>query len=476
MRGSGSIIRWLERGGWLERVEQVAAGRPLLRPWVAGGLLVACAVALLTGQPLVGVSALWFSGFIALCMADVERPQWRKYVAAYLAFGVLLVLFRVAAEFLLSERKPALLVPAGIAALAVRLLVWRVARAAGTQVQKEGSIGSYQVHSGKIALDLAKVFLLLVLLRLVPLALSLPLFPRSEPEHLYEPPRLCRADHLSDKIAEMDPPTVTQVFYRRNAIPKLEAMRTEVQFYLMEHGHLPGLYRYSDGTVVRATNGPPTQVHGNSILPQGTPLPDPASPVLPASTHQYGQCMDGFGRLFAQKAPLASGAFVTWEDIWGAITNKQFMNHYTRDLRVSMPDLSGDRSGPRNFVYAAPVGGCGGETYMYILAVFGNGCRLPAGTGYAVLECRNPANTGKEKIAATWERWGGEYKDEVSTVDQLVLSYYGADTGLSAPDLGTSVGRQAMANHVFVPLDLASDDLDKVSQALKDLRRLGWKL
>jgi hypothetical protein len=33
-----------------------------------------------------------------------------------------------------------------------------------------------------------------------------------------------------------------------------------------------------------------------------------------------------------------------------------------------------------------------------------------------------------------------------------------------------------MANHIFIPLDLASDDPVKIGQAMEDLRKVGWDL
>lgn len=77
---------------------------------------------------------------------------------------------------------------------------------------------------------------------------------------------------------------------------------------------------------------------------------------------------------------------------------------------------------------------------------------------------------------AKWRRWQGEYKSVSTTTDQLVLCYYGAGPGIAAPDLDTEVGKQAMANHIFIPLDLASDDPARITQAMEDLRKLGWSL
>jgi hypothetical protein len=271
------------------------------------------------------------------------------------------------------------------------------------------------------------------------------------------------------------PPNVVPAKYATAGIPQVGNIRTKVALYAHEYGYLPGLHRYTDGTVIRATNGPPTRAYGNSVLLPDDPLPEPETPALPAATRLYGQCMNRDGNRYAQQMAAVS-ANETWRDIWVPVTNHQFVNHYAEDLDISDADLMGRYCRPENFVYAAPVGKYEGKKYMYLVAVLGDGEKLPSGTGYAVLECYNPVNSKNRKVVAIWKRWKGEYKSMLCTSDQLVLCYYGADTGIAAPDLKTDAGKQSMANHIFIPLDLASDDQAKISQAMEDLRLLGWGL
>jgi hypothetical protein len=270
-------------------------------------------------------------------------------------------------------------------------------------------------------------------------------------------------------------PFVTDEKYAADGIPQLGNIRTKVQLYLHENGYLPGLNRYRDGTVIRATNGLFTQAYGNSVLLSDSPLPDAASPVLPAATHLYGQCMNRNGERFAQRLTMVPyGTRTTWEDIWAPVADHQGVNHYAEDLDIDDSDLTGKYCRPEHFVYAVPVGRCEGDKQLFVVAVLGNGDKLPSGTGYAVLECHNPANVKAPRIVAKWQRWIGRYEEKDCTTGQLVLSYFGADTGIVAPDLETEVGREAMANHICVPLDLASDDPTKITQAMHDLRALGW--
>jgi len=276
-------------------------------------------------------------------------------------------------------------------------------------------------------------------------------------------------------------PFVTRAKYAADGIPQVGNMRTKVQLYMTENEYMPGLDRTLDGTVLREASGSNEYVlaYGNSTLLADDVPPQTNEP--PESVARFGQCMAQNGDQFSQTLGLAPpGVRTTWDNIWDPVTVNQFVNHYATDLDISDADLIGNNCGPENFVYACPVGKYKGNKYLYIVAVLGNGDKIPSGTGYAVLECYNPNNENNKKVVATWKRWKGEYADKACQSDQLCLAYIGGGGGVTGgvtkPDLTTEDGKQQMANNIFIPLALASDDETEALAAMGVLREMGWDL
>jgi len=85
------------------------------------------------------------------------------------------------------------------------------------------------------------------------------------------------------------------------------------------------------------------------------------------------------------------------------------------------------------------------------------------------------ANTHHPHIVATWERWKGGYEDKPCTADQLVLYCFGGRTGGSPPDVTSEEGKQMVANHICVPLDIASSHEVEAMAAMTYLRAMGWR-
>jgi hypothetical protein len=257
MNSPGKFLRWLKFGGWMERVEGAEVEKSTLRPGIAGVLLFACAVCFLSlmgycdlsgvtrklgvGRYLVAVASLLCGGLVVLGMTVTEQSKRRRYMGAYLAFGLLLVLFCVAMESLLPGRRMAHLALAGVTALAGQIWFWRVAVAA-TRAQNKRTSTDFRVHGGKIALDLMKTVLLIVLLQLVtlpfrPLALEPPpadLIARYVPPEA-EPMGDGAADRLLREIAPWAYPTATAT----NANTTDWSERWERFFEKTQRGALP---------------------------------------------------------------------------------------------------------------------------------------------------------------------------------------------------------------------------------------------
>jgi type II secretory pathway pseudopilin PulG len=265
-------------------------------------------------------------------------------------------------------------------------------------------------------------------------------------------------------------PFVVSAKYATDGIPQLGNMRTKVQLFMTEHEYLPGLYRSAEGIPCRTDGGTVTEQNGNSCLTDNTDpaFVDPADAAPSGST--FCQSMDRSGERYAQGVASAA-AGLGWDDLFTVALDEASVNHYAEDLQVTDGDLSGRYSRPQNYVYAAPVGKFKGQKYLFVVAVIGDGEKLPAGTAYAVLEVYNPKNVDNKKIVATWKRWKPEHRKQPTTAECMGLVFTD-----SIADPNDEANYEDYANNIYVPMGLVSETPADTETAVVDLRRVGWDL
>jgi len=83
--------------------------------------------------------------------------------------------------------------------------------------------------------------------------------------------------------------------------------------------------------------------------------------------------------------------------------------HIQNMLDIDYQDLKGKRSKPIHYQYLA----LSTNTQSYVIACFGNGSGLKAGTGYAVCELNFPL--ANRKMIGTWKRYKS-YNDEAGAI------------------------------------------------------------
>jgi len=280
-------------------------------------------------------------------------------------------------------------------------------------------------------------------------------------------------------------PFVTRAKYAADGIPAIGNLRTQIQLYYTEKLYLPGLNRHSDGTVLRGTYDPdavapdlPMEpvgtsvegLYGNSALTLASTAP---TVVQGLGNVGFAQTLDKSGTLYIQQdAAATAGRGKKWADLWLALVagtdTAAINNHFATDLDISPSDLLGNSVSPDCIVYSCAAGGAKGNTYLYVVGVFGNGDKLPSGTGYAILQVNNPNNKANPSFTATWKRWKPKYRTAECTAEQVNL--------IMLPTAGiAAMEDEDKAENCAFPQELLGDAATDFNQALQDLKTAGWE-
>lgn len=265
-------------------------------------------------------------------------------------------------------------------------------------------------------------------------------------------------------------PFITRAKYAADAIPALGNLRTQIALYKSEKECLPGIQRNSNRLILNAvgdTTG--QQKYGNSNL-AGTDVD-----TFETTMARYGQTF-GTGSTYFVQSSLAASTMADatpesdWSAFWVQIDPDLVLNHFASDLEISTTDMKGANVKPENFVYAAMAGGYKGNVYAYLVAALGDGDKLKSGTGYAILEVANPANTVNPKFMATWRRWKPKFRSKDCVNGQMGIAFE-APPAITATDY-----EQSVANVLYVPPLLVSQDAStEWATVMRSLSAAGWE-
>ena len=166
-------------------------------------------------------------------------------------------------------------------------------------------------------------------------------------------------------------PFVTEAQYAAEAIPVIGNIRTKIGVYQYDNGHLPA---YANNTDVE------TWIAGAA-----------------GSSGGSNQAADSEKYVFASYT-LGGGA--TRANVSAISANDQISSHLGQLCDVDYQDLKGKRSKPSHYQYYAISPS---NNYAYVIACFGDGNGLKAGTGYAV--CEINFTKAQKKYIGTWKRY-----------------------------------------------------------------------
>ncbi len=258
---------------------------------------------------------------------------------------------------------------------------------------------------------------------------------------------------------------IVRAQYAADAVPAIGDLRTKIELFKYDNSFLPGLPRDLNG---------PTQ-NTSELTDNG--VTSFAQTFALATVNGVEVWRPGIIGITAGNPPSYGTAT--------ALTTPANIGiHFATDLNVNYENFSGSRLRPNHVLYYAARGDAGHTDpqaptaataepgYMYVVAVLGDN-RLPAGSGYAVLELHNPLT--ETKIVATWER----FRERGLPVGRVVLA--GAEHGGSAQEAADN--NICWMGNVGLLLsnggDPASPDavaaLSDVEAGLADLRTAGWK-
>ena len=236
-------------------------------------------------------------------------------------------------------------------------------------------------------------------------------------------------------------PVIEKSKYEASPIPTLGFLRAQIGTYQREKGYLPGLQVRSDGMNIASDD---------QSLGVQTFVEDSRHGWLPAVG----------GLKCGETVPVWHDAVgVQWKpDMRADWTSPK--NHFAEHLSISEYDLKGGMQ-PNQVQYRVLSGGYKSNAYAYAIGVFGDGNRLAAGTGCAIIEIVNP--TAGVKVVGFWERYkpkGGE---------QVVLC--------TAGESGVADGLQTKDKNICWlgdPTCYLSTDVATVQKAIEQLKRAGW--
>lgn len=179
---------------------------------------------------------------------------------------------------------------------------------------------------------------------------------------------------LSVSMLPLLQPFVTESQYAAEAIPVIGNIRTKIGLYVYEKGHLPFDQSILD-TDKKVETWEMDSTKNDVYLP---------------ATYDFTS------QEAKRTSPVDPDEITDTTEKGGHIGNM---------LDIDYQDLKGKRSKPVHYQYLA----LSTNTSSYVVACFGNGEGLKAGTGYAVCELNFPL--ASRKLIGTWKRYKS-YNDE----------------------------------------------------------------
>ena len=191
-------------------------------------------------------------------------------------------------------------------------------------------------------------------------------------------------------------PFIVKAQYAAEPIPVLGNVRTSVGMYAFENSVLPGTIVTANITGLNAADIANPATQRSSIIDN----------ILSADGIQTFKSFvntdtdsEGFVRcVMGDATAIAKGA-----DGWPKGVGTADVDHFAKQLDINYQELTGSKFRPNDVQYIVPYQD--GSAQIYAIGAFGSGGsgKLPAGTGYAILEIVDPTNS--RKILATWSRY-----------------------------------------------------------------------
>lgn len=218
--------------------------------------------------------------------------------------------------------------------------------------------------------------------------------------------------------------------YKTDAFPSVAQLRTKIEMYRWETGHLPGLIAGAEEAGLEG-----------------------ARSIAQTSLQTFS-----FADEKQQKAAL-------WDFARGQpLPMTDHQDHFSEVLKLKASDFMRDRLSPNHVFYRAAGLDRNSTINIYAVGVFGDGRGLQAGTGYAVLEVNNSAAGGK--MIWSWSRW------EPRNVDagQIVMA------SAAEHDFDPSQIHEQNICWIGDPEELLSGDPQVILGAMEKLKQAGWIL
>ena len=206
---------------------------------------------------------------------------------------------------------------------------------------------------------------------------------------------------LSVTMLPLLKPFVTKAQYAAEGVPVIGNLRTKVEVFRIEKDYLPGVPVGTDNKPVKI----PSTGWTTSGMTNGYTVSDLVVPNLStfaaANVVQY-MTMTTNLTTGKQLHKYWSGATELNDASGNPVTGVgKLSDHVFNKIDINYSDLTGRRLRPHHVKYA--VVGSSGESYLWVVACFGNGDGLAAGCGYAVAEYNDIPN--QRKFVATFERY-----------------------------------------------------------------------
>ena len=245
---------------------------------------------------------------------------------------------------------------------------------------------------------------------------------------------------LSVSMLPLLQPFVTESQYAAEAIPVIGNIRTKIGVYQYEKGYLPNSWGMTGSDTLEVETWAQSQ-NGDSEVYAGA-----SYDLTQITTERTSPTVANFSK-FTQPSSTSAG---------------NVAHHLSMQCDIDYQDLKGKRSKPLHYQYYVISAT---NNPSYVIACFGDGNGLKAGTGYAVCELNFTA-AGKKYIG-TWKR----YKPQNDQAGSILFN--------SANAISSNTGKPI---DCFVPsaADFAQTHLTQASQngepPLIDLmRQQGWE-
>jgi prepilin-type N-terminal cleavage/methylation domain-containing protein len=257
---------------------------------------------------------------------------------------------------------------------------------------------------------------------------------------------------LSVTMLPLLKPFVTKAQFAAEGVPVIGNLRTKVELFRIEKNYLPGVPTANN---VPVKYGSDTNAYTWSNLT----INDLTLTLGAPTTANIGECVQTLlaSNTTDKTVYYHKSGTVELNNLDGAArTGYRLSDHVFKRIDVNYADLTGKRLRPHHMRYA--VLGNRGESYLWVVACFGDGDGLEAGCGYAVAEFNDVSN--QRKFVATFER----YKPLSSAALSIISDFN------SSRSPGSTVWLPAF--EALIPL--GGLGLDGYNRLLEGMRTSGW--